>query len=160
MQRLYPELRRLAASYMRSERPDHTLQPTALVHELYIKLMSGAPVDWQDRAHFLAIAARKLRHLLVDRARRAQLNERILLSLAPVEKASGVAEADILALDQALDHLEQAHQRSCRVLELRFFAGLTDAESAEVLGVSVPTIRRDFRYARAWLAAYLNPPQK
>ena len=158
MERLYPELRRLAARYMQSERPDHTLQPTALVNELYVRLMSDQPVDWQDRAHFFAFAARKLRHILVDHARRARLRERIMLSLGPAEGGSGAAEADLLALDQAMQRLEEAHGRSCRVLELRFFAGLTDAESAEVLGVSVPTVRRDFRYARAWLAAHLNPP--
>jgi len=159
--RLYPELRRLAAHYMRFERAGHTLQPTALVHELYIKIMSGANVDWKDRAHFLAFAARKLRHILVDHARRVRSGQKALaetrVALPKQAGWSGESEADILALDEALAQLEGVDDRSCRALELRFFAGLTDDESAEVLGISAPTVRRDLTFAKAWLSARLNP---
>jgi RNA polymerase sigma-70 factor, ECF subfamily len=154
VERLYPELRRLAAHYMRSERPNHTLQPTALVNELYVRCFSGEWAGWQDRAHFFAFAARKLRHILVDHARRAQMKERFTLSLGSTPDAP---EVDIVALDEALHRLEVLDSRCCRVLELRFFVGLNDKEAAEVLGVSVPTVRRDFRFARTWLAAHLNP---
>jgi RNA polymerase sigma-70 factor, ECF subfamily len=146
---------------MSFERPGHTLQPTALVHELYIKLMSGAVVDWKDRAHFSAFAARKLRHILVDHARRMRSDQKALAETRvalPAQSAwSGESEADILALDEAMTQLEQIDDRSCRALELRFFAGLTDEESAEVLGISIPTVRRDLTFAKAWLAAQLNP---
>jgi RNA polymerase sigma factor (TIGR02999 family) len=159
--RLYPELRRLAAHYMSFERSGHTLQPTALVHELYIKLMSGAAIDWKDRAHFFAFAARKLRHILVDHARTVRSGlkaiEETRVALPAQPGWSGGSEADILALDKALMQLEEIDNRSCQALELRFFAGLTDAESAEVLGVSVPTVRRDLTFAKAWLSAQLNP---
>jgi RNA polymerase sigma factor (TIGR02999 family) len=158
---LYPELRRLAAHYMQMERPGHTLQPTALVHELYVKLMAGVSVDWQDRAHFLAFAARKLRHILVDHARRARAAEHSLqevrVALREEDGWTGGKEADIVALDEVLRRLEDIDNRSYRVLELRFFGGLTEAESAEVLGISLPTVKRDFAFARAWLAAELRP---
>jgi RNA polymerase sigma factor (TIGR02999 family) len=149
---------------MRSERAGHTLQPTALVNELYLRLLSGAALDWENRAHFFAFAARKLRHILVDHARRARAGKHVLeqVKLAFDEQSgwSGAAEADILALDQVMERLEEIDARSCRALELRLFAGLTESESAEVLGVSVPTVRRDVTFARAWLAAQLNPPEK
>jgi RNA polymerase sigma factor (TIGR02999 family) len=157
---LYPELRRLAAHYMRGERPGHTLQPTALVNELYLKLMSGAAVDWQDRAHFFAFAARKLRHILVDHARHVRMAEQklreVIVPLQEQEGRQGLGEADVVDLDHAMQRLEGIDARACRVLELRFFAGLTEAESAEVLGIAVPTVKRDFAFARAWLAAELT----
>jgi RNA polymerase sigma-70 factor (ECF subfamily) len=157
---LYPELRRLAAHYMRMERPGHTLQPTALVHELYLKLMAGVSLDWQDRAHFLAFAARKLRHILVDHARRVRAAEHSLREVKVAVREehgwSGGTEADVVALDQVLKRLEEVDSRSYRVLELRFFAGLTEAESAEVLGVSVSTVKRKFAFARAFLATQLT----
>ena len=159
--RLYPELRRLAAHYMGYERPGHTFQPTELVHELYIKLMSGVAMDWKDRAHFFAFAARKLRHILVDHARHARSGQNALvetrIALPKQQGWSGESEADILALENALSKLEAIDNRSCQALELRFFAGLTDEESAEVLGVSVPTVRRDLTFAKTWLSAQLNP---
>jgi RNA polymerase sigma factor (TIGR02999 family) len=159
--RLYPELRRLAAHYMSFERPGHTLQPTELVHELYIKLMSGAAMDWKDRAHFFAFAARKLRHILVDHARHVRSGQNALaqtrIALPKQHGWTGESEADILALDNALSKLETIDNRSCQALELRFFAGLTEEESAEVLGVSVPTVRRDVTFAKTWLSAQLNP---
>jgi RNA polymerase sigma factor (TIGR02999 family) len=162
MDKLYPELRRLAAHYMKFERRDHTLQPTALVHDLYIKLMSGVVVDCKDRAHFFAFAARKLRHILVDHARKLRSGqkavEEIRVAIPAPAGWSGESEADILALDEAMTQLEVVDARSCQALELRFFAGLTDDESADVLGVSVPTVRRDLTFAKAWLSARLNRP--
>jgi RNA polymerase sigma factor (TIGR02999 family) len=160
MAKLYPELRRLAAYYMRSERPGHTLQPTALVHELYVKLMSGISVDWQDRAHFMAFAARKLRHCLLDNARRKQLSARSIGRMKvelghPGEDRSD--PADLVALENALKELEAVDGRSCQVLELRFFAGLTEREAAEVLGISLASVKRDFAFARAWLSGHLKP---
>jgi RNA polymerase sigma factor (TIGR02999 family) len=160
--RLYPELRRLAGHYMSFEKQGHTLQPTALVHELYIKLMSGAPVDWKNRAHFMAFAARKLRHILVDHARRVGAGDKALsetrMAVSNEAAWSSDTDADILTLDQGLSALERSDPRSCRALELKFFAGSTDDEAAEVLGVSIPTVRRDITFAKAWLAAHLNPP--
>jgi RNA polymerase sigma-70 factor (ECF subfamily) len=159
--RLYPELRRLAAHYMSFERRGHTFQPTELVHELYVQLMSGAALDWKDRAHFFAFAARKLRHILVDHARHVRSGQNALaqtkIALPKQHGWSGESEADILALDTALSKLETVDNRSCQALELRFFAGLTEEESAEVLGVSVPTVRRDLTFAKTWLSAQLNP---
>jgi RNA polymerase sigma factor (TIGR02999 family) len=165
---LYPELRRLAAHYMRRERPGHTLQPTALVHELYVKLMAGASVEWQDRAHFFAFVARKLRHILVDHARRVRgLEHRlgeIRVALREEDGWTGREEADIVALDEVLKRLEDVDSRAYRVLELRFFAGLTEKETAEVLGISVSTVKRHFAFARAFLTTQLatptNPPKK
>jgi RNA polymerase sigma factor (TIGR02999 family) len=161
MDLLYPELRRLAAHYMKMERPGHTLQPTALVHELYVKLMTGSSIEWQDRSHFFAFAARKLRHILVDHARRTRLanqNRRdVMLPLHELEGWRATPEADLIDLDQALHRLEEIDARASRVLELRFFAGLTEVECAEVLGVALPTVKRDFAFARAWLATQLTP---
>jgi len=153
LERLYPELRRLAAHYMKSERAGHTLQPTALVHELYLRFLSADEVQWQDRVHFFAFAARKLRHILVDHARRAKLKDQLPLLLPPSRAVP--AGIDVLALDQALEQLETVNSRAAHLLELRFFAGLTDQESAEVLHVSIPTVHRDWRFARAWLAAHI-----
>jgi RNA polymerase sigma factor (TIGR02999 family) len=156
---LYPELRRLAAHYMRMERAGHTLQPTALVHELYIKLMAGVSVDWQDRAHFLAFAARKLRHILVDHARRVRAADHgvreVRVALSEEDGWTGRNEADIVVLDEVLNRLEEVDSRSYRVLELRFFGGLTEAEAAEVVGLSIPTVKRSFAFARAFLATQL-----
>jgi RNA polymerase sigma factor (TIGR02999 family) len=144
------------------ERAGHTLQPTALVHELYVKLMAGVSVDWQDRAHFLAFAARKLRHILVDHARRMRAAEhsvrQVRVALGEEGGWTGRNEADIVVLDEALNRLEEVDSRSYRVLELRFFAGLTEAEAAEVLGISVPSVKRDFAFARAFLATQLATP--
>jgi RNA polymerase sigma-70 factor, ECF subfamily len=157
VERLYPELRRLAARYMQSEHPGHTLQPTALVHELYLKLMTGQPVDWQDRAHFFAFAGRKLRHILVDHARRVRRKPRIQLSIesTAADVPSPSTDVDVLSLHEALDRLATVDSRASSVVELRFFGGLSDAEMAEVLQLSESTIRRDFRFARAWLAAHM-----
>jgi RNA polymerase sigma-70 factor (ECF subfamily) len=122
---LYPELRRLAAYYMRMERPGHTLQPTALVHELYVTLMEGVSIDWQDRAHFFAFAARKLRHILVDHARRVRAAEHSLrevrVALREEDGWTGRKEADIVALDEVLRRLEEVDSRSYRFWNFDFW---------------------------------------
>jgi RNA polymerase sigma factor (TIGR02999 family) len=162
---LYQELRQLASHYLRQERRDHTLQPTALVHELYLRLFgAGEPVAWQNRAHFFAVAAKTLRRILVDYARAQQADKRggkqVKVSLTAAE---GFAESDnegLLAIDEALQQLAQLQPRAAQVIELRFFAGLTDEESAEVLGVSVITVKRDWKFARSWLLTQLGPDSR
>lgn len=153
---MYPELRRLAAHYMRSHR-SATLQPTALVHELYLRLVSGTPIDWQNRAHFFAIAAKRLRCILVDHARRARLGEQVRVGFGREDLPSGISDVDILAVHEAMERLDAINSRSCSVLEMQFFGGMNDAETAEVLHVSIPTIRRDARFGRAWMAVHLKP---
>jgi RNA polymerase sigma-70 factor, ECF subfamily len=153
---VYNELRRLAAHYLQTERPDHTLQPTALVHELYLKLCAGEPIDWQGRGHFLAVAARQLRHLIIDYARTQRAQKRggafgkISLDDAP---DVGVVPMDgrVLELDDALTRLDQLDTRAAKVVELRYFGGLTEREIAEALDISVATVKRDWAFARAWL---------
>jgi RNA polymerase sigma factor (TIGR02999 family) len=156
---LYPDLRRLAAHYLRQERPGQTLQPTGLVHELYLRLFSGEPVRWQDRAHFLALAAQQFRHLIIDNARMRHAQkrggERVRVPL-PESAAAIPASDDLLALDQELNKLEGLHARSSRVVELRFFGGLREDEIAEALGISVATVKRDWEFARAWLLSRLG----
>lgn len=156
----YQELRRLAAWHLRQERPDHTLQPTALVNELYLKLFAAEPVDWQDRAHFFAVAAQQMRRLLIDyaRARHADKREgdRNRVSLTEIEGLAAPQDEDLLALDQALSRLETLEPRAARVVELRFFGGLTEKEAAEVLSVSVATLKREWTFARAWLTKELS----
>ena len=156
----YQELRRLAAWHFQREQPGHTLQPTALVNELYLKLFSGEPVEWQNRAHFFAVAAQQLRRLLIDHARARVAEKRgagdVHVSL---DEASGLAaprQEDLIELDQALHRLEELDARYARVVELRFFAGLTEREAAEVLGISVATLKRDWDFARAWLITQLG----
>ncbi len=149
------ELRRVAASYLQRERPDHTLQPTALVHELYLRLVDQRRVAWNDRVHFFAAAARTMRHILVDHARGQRSQKRGSGSLTvPLADAADVSlgpEADLLALDEALEQLSQREPRQARVVELRFFAGLTLAETAAALGVGDATVSRDWAFAKAWL---------
>ncbi len=156
----YEELRRLAAWQWQREQPGHTLQPTALVHELYLKLFAGQPVDWQSRAHFFAVAAQQLRRLLIDHAR-ARLSDkreggRLRLSLTSVSGVETPREEDLLALDESLSRLQELDPRAARVIELRFFGGLTEKEAAEVLEISVATLKRDWDFARTWLAAQLT----
>ena len=152
---VYGELRRLAASYLRAERPDHTLQPTALVHEAYLRLVDQRSVSWANRAHFFGIAAQLMRRILVDharkrqaakRARRLPRHRRSRRSRRPDDRAP-----ELLALDGALSDLEKLDPRQARIVELRFFAGLTVEETAEVTGVSPATVKREWRTARAWL---------
>jgi RNA polymerase sigma factor (TIGR02999 family) len=151
---LYTELRRLAASYLRKERQDHTLQPTALVHEAYLRLVDQTQVESRSRAHFFAIAANLMRQILVDHARRHHALKRGSGMKAVLEEAAGVAvkpQVDFVAVNEALEKLARFDSRRSRVVELRFFGGLTEEEIGEVLGVSVITVKRDWRIARAAL---------
>jgi len=157
---LYPELRRLAGALMRRERPGHTLQPTALVGEAFLRLVDQTGATWQDRAHFLGVAARVMRQVLVDHARRrgaakrAGGQERVTFTenLAPGSD-DGLA---VLDLHRALEKLAAFDERGARVAELRLFAGLTAVETAEVTGVSERTVRSDWNAARLWLARELG----
>ena len=152
---VYEELRRIAHRHLAGERSGHTLSTTALVHEAYLRLVDVKRVDWRDRTHFLAMASRSMRRILVDYARargsekRGGDAERVPLSNA-VQVAEAQAE-DILALDEALRRLEQLDERQCRGVEYRFFGGMTLEEVAEALGVSHGTAKRDWTLARAWL---------
>lgn len=152
---VYAELRRLAAHYLRGEHPDHTLQPTALVHEAYLRLTDMQQIDWRGRSHFFAIAAIAMRRILVDhaRAKRAEKREalREAISLDDVLVVSPSRSPDLLALDEALDRLAKVDARRSQIVELRYFAGMTEGETAEFLGVSARTVKRDWRVAKAWL---------
>ncbi|MGA2005515.1 MAG: sigma-70 family RNA polymerase sigma factor [Terriglobales bacterium] len=152
---VYAELRRLAAHYLRGERSDHTLQPTALVHEAYLRLTRIQGVDWQSRSHFFAIAATVMRRILVDHARgqRAEKREgfREAVSLDDALVVSPGRSTDLIALDEALDRLARIDARRSRIVELRFFGGLSEEETAQVLGISARTVKRDWRIAKAWL---------
>jgi len=157
---VYPELRRIAARQLRSERPDHTLQPTALVHEAYLRLVDQRQVDWQGRAHFFGVAARVMRRILVDHARRHRARKRGAgARCVSIDEAKEVAtsEMPILALDHALDRLQGVDPELARLVELRAFGGLTIEEAAHVLEVSPSTAKRDWRTARAWLNRELGP---
>jgi RNA polymerase sigma factor (TIGR02999 family) len=164
MARMQPELRRIAAGYMQRERSCHTLQPTALVNELFLKLMGGATVEWQDRAHFLAVASQQLRRILVDHARERQAEKRGSGALATtLLEGSAVAqpfEENLLDLHHALDELSALDSRAARVIELRYFGGLTEKEAAEVLEISIATLKRDWEAGRAWLVDRLGWGQK
>lgn len=152
---LYDELRRLAASYLRRERPDHTLQPTALVHEAYLRMVDDSQQNWENRAHFLGVCAHSMRQILVDHARRRDAAKRGgHEQVIPLDEATISATqrpVELVALDDALTRLEAFDSRQSRVVELRFFGGLTEEEISHVLGVSVRTIKRDWNVARAWL---------
>jgi RNA polymerase sigma-70 factor (ECF subfamily) len=158
--RVYRELRRIAAAYLRRERPDHTLQATALVHEAYLRLAADQGVDWKNRAHFFKLAAQLMRHILVDYARlrgadkrggkeqRAAFDENLVVS----PQQCGL----ILDVDRALGRLAELNPRQARVVEMRFFSGLGEEEIAEALGVSSKTVKRDWAMARAWLFGELS----
>jgi RNA polymerase sigma-70 factor (ECF subfamily) len=159
---VYPELRRIAARFLHHERLHHTLEPGALVNELCIRLLGSEPIAYRDRAHFFAIAAQTMRRILIDyaRARTAEKRggEQQRVSLTAVDGWSPVAgNEDLIALDQALSKLEKADPRVARVVELRFFGGLQEEEIAEVLGVSIVTVKRDWKVARAWVIGRLQP---
>ncbi len=160
---VYEELRGLAAHYLRTERPDHTLQPTALVHEAYLRLVDQKSVAWQNRSHFFGIAAQMMRRILVDHARRKKAVKRDAaaanrLGFDPGAGAEELCDRDeeLVALDQALVELEALDPRQARIVELRFFGGLTVEETAEIAGVSTATVKREFRTARAWLRHELD----
>ena len=152
---VYAELRRVAARQLRSERPDHTLQPTALVHEAYMRLVDQRQVDWQNRAHFFGVAAQVMRRILVDHARRHGANKRgqgvRCVSMDEAQDVAAPNEIPVLALDHALDRLAKVDAELTRIVELRAFGGLTIEEAAHVLGVSPSTAKRDWRTAKAWL---------
>jgi RNA polymerase sigma factor (TIGR02999 family) len=154
---VYEELRQLARAYLSREQRARTLQPTALVHEAFLRLMAGQPVDWQDRSHFFGIAGRVMRQVLVDHARARGASKRgggaLLVAVEPAGEAgpAAVPEVDVLALHEALTRLATLDARQERLVELRYFAGLTIEETAEVLGASPATVKRDWVSARAWL---------
>jgi RNA polymerase sigma-70 factor, ECF subfamily len=152
---VYGELRRLASGCLGRERADHTLSPTALVHEAFLRLAEGTQPDWQDRAHFFAVAGRLMRQILVDYARRRRADKRgASFKRTSFDEAftfSDEKSAELLALDEALDHLAQNDERQSRIVEMKFFAGLSVDEIAEVLKVSPRTVKREWTMARAWL---------
>jgi RNA polymerase sigma factor (TIGR02999 family) len=157
----YEQLHRLAAHRLRHERSNHTLQATELISELYLKLFSSGPVNWQDRAHFLAVAARQLRRILVDHARMKGARKRggtqVKVSLTSVQGLMQPTGPDILEIDDALKRLEVLAPRAAAGVELRFFGGLTETEIVAVLGISLATLHRDWKFSRAWLIAQLTP---
>lgn len=152
---VYEEFRRLAAHFMRGERPDHTLQTTALVHEAYLRLVGRGEKDWRNRAHFFAIAAEVMRSILVDHARAHRAAKRGGgAARVPLHESMGLAapEAEeLLLLDEALRRLEKKDPRQARIVELRYFTGMTIAEISEVLEVPQRTVERDWSFAKAWL---------
>ncbi len=152
---VYDELHRLAAGYLGAERPGHTLQPTALVHEAYLRLINQRQVDWRNRAQFVGVAAAIMRRILVnharDRAAAKRVGGREQVSLSLVEAPSGGPDIELIALEEALERLDDLDARKARVVELRFFGGLTMDEIAGVLEISRATVEREWSFARAWL---------
>lgn len=155
LSRVYPELRQIAARYLRAERPEHTLETSGLIGETYLRLFGASEPDWKNRAHFFAAVAREMRHILVDHARARNAKKRpdahLHISLADLDVAAAEPAEDLVALDEALSNLEAVDPRASRVVELRFFGGLTEPEAAEALGISISTLKRDWIFARAWL---------
>ena len=152
---VYDELRRIARQYLRKERSDHTLQPTALVHEAYMKLIDISDVDWQDRAHFFAVASKTMRHILVDYARARLTDKRggevRRIALEDAVQLSDETNVDLLALDEAMCVLAGFDEQQSKIVELRFFGGLTIEETAHVLSISPATVKREWTMAKAWL---------
>ena len=150
---VHKELHRIARRHMAGERPGHILQTTALVNEAYMRLIDWKSVEWQNRAHFFGLAAQIMRHILVDfaRAKARQKRDGLQVSLSKAEKIGKQQSADLVALDDALKALEKLNARQARVVELRFFGGLSLEETAEALKVSVETVKRDWNRAEAWL---------
>lgn len=157
---VYSELRALASRYLRGERPDHTLQPTALVHEAYLRLSQQHGVNWQDKGQLFGIAAQMMRRILVNHAEARNAKKRgglvTRVTLDDSVSWGGDRELDIVALDEALTRLAELDARQARVVELRFFAGLSIDESAEVLGISPATVKREWSMAKAWLRSELS----
>ena len=156
---VYDELRALAGDMFRDQPLDHTLQPTALVHEVYIRLVNHQEAEWTDRAHFLAVAAKAMRNLLIDHARKRKAGKRgsggERVTLDAIMDSAAERSIDLLALDEALEELGRLHERQARVVELRFFGGLTVPAAADVLEVSPASVDNDWRMARAWLTHQL-----
>ena len=162
---VYPQLRQIAGRFLRQERADHTLDPTALVNELALRLLGSAPISYNDRSHFFALAAQMMRRILVDHARarvagkRGGAQQRVRLSSVAEDLQAAPQSEDLLVLDDAMSRLERADPRAAKVVELRFFGGLHEQQVAEILGVSVITVKRDWKVARAWLIDQLQSPQ-
>jgi len=160
MPAVYDELRRQAARYLRREQPGHTLQTTALIHEAYVRLVDQHNVQWQNRAHFFGIAAQMMRRILVDHARTKKRAKRggsdIRVSLDDATVAVKGQDLDVVAVDEALTRLAKIDEQQSRVVELRFFSGLTVEETAEVMGISPATVKRDWSMAKAWLHRELS----
>ncbi|HET7434131.1 MAG TPA: sigma-70 family RNA polymerase sigma factor [Thermoanaerobaculia bacterium] len=160
LQLVYDPLRELAARHLHRERDGHTLQPTALVHELYLKLLQQRRVDWSDRGHFFAVAAQMMRRILVDYARRRKSDKRgggaVPVTISDALDVAAQESLDIVALDEALESLGAVFPQQARIVELRFYGGLTIDETAEVLGISAATVSREWMMARAWLRRALE----
>jgi RNA polymerase sigma factor (TIGR02999 family) len=152
---VYAELRQMARGYLRRQPPGHTFQTTALIHEAYLKIAKNEDQEWQNRAHFFGVAAKAMRHILVDYARSKQSEKRgrgfERVELVDADGANGPRPERLVALDDALRSLAELDERKGRVVELRFFGGLTNEEIADVLDVSTETVKRDWRFARNWL---------
>jgi RNA polymerase sigma factor (TIGR02999 family) len=159
---VYDQLRKLAQSYLSREQPGHTLSSTALVHEAYLRLVKQKDVTWQNRAHFFAVAARMMRRILVDHARKHNYAKRgggaMTISLDETVASAPERELDLVALDDALEALAKLDERQSRMVELRFFGGLSIEETSEVLGISTPTVKREWASARAWLYREISGP--
>ena len=159
---VYPELRRLAAHLLQGERPGHTLQSAALVNEAYLRLLGHADLDWKDRLHFFAAAAQSMRRILIDYARMRKAAKRPAarqqVELGDVLLISDDRLEELIAVDELLTRLAEFDARQCRIVELRFFGGLTEEEVAEVMGIGVRTVSREWEHARAWLHAELTRP--
>ncbi len=158
---VYQELKRIAGGQLKGERPGHTLQATALVHEAYLKLVDQREVNWQGRAHFFGVAAQLMRRILLDYAKsRHRLKRGGDVHKTSLDEALVVAEdraSDLVMIDEALTRLEQLDARQAKVVELRFFGGLSVEETAEAMGISAPTVKREWAMARAWLHRELSP---
>ncbi len=165
---LYEELHALAVSSLRRERPDHTLQPTALINEVFLRMVDQTRVDWQGKAHFCAVAATMMRRVLVDHARKHTAEKRgggnaaNIASGLPLDhllSTNASSPVDVVILDDLMEQLAKRNPRHAQIAELRCFGGLTVSEVAQVLNVSEATVKNDWRFARAWLAAQLRPDQ-
>jgi len=159
---VYGELRRRAAAYMRMERPDHTLQPTALVHEAYLRLI-GQHEDWQNRSQFFGVAAQQMRRILVDHARKHKAIKRACGEIrTPFSDALATAmerPGVLIAIDEALERLGAEYPRQAKVVEMRFFGGYAEEEIGQILGIAPETVKRDWKFAKAWLIREVRPAQ-
>lgn len=157
---VYNELRTISSKYLRDEYKKHTLQTTELVHEAYLKLIGSENLTWESRSHFFGIAARSMRQILVDYARKKKASKRgsgeTLISIDKAEFILNDSEEQIINLDEALNQLELLDERSCKIVELRFFSGLSIEETAQMLNVSPATVKRDWNFAKAWLYREIN----
>ncbi|HEY7547378.1 MAG TPA: sigma-70 family RNA polymerase sigma factor [Blastocatellia bacterium] len=157
---VYAELRRIAGAYLRREDRDHTMQPTALVHEAYLKLVDQRKVNWKSRAQFFGVAAKLMRNILVDHAREQKAAKRggnqYLMTLTSADRIGSTPDLDLIALDEALNSLAEIRPQHSRIVELKFFGGLTIEEIAEVMEISHATVEREWSFARAWLRRELS----